>query len=697
MVIKYTFEFTDTSKTPFDVFPYTANGPVSPSNTTLIDQAVSANTTLKLYGKGMPDYGEGIEQDLIYMLENFANGTAPNFPIEGQIWYNNVGTLGPELSIYNAATWDAIILATGTSPMTGELILAGDPTNALGATPKQYVDAHKQDFVLHLTADQNAFLDGLSLSGSPVLTSADINQLIGITGNVQSLLDLKLSLDGSLSMTGELSLAGNPITALGATPKQYVDGLVLSGSNDTALSVVDWIIPTGSPLPIVDVNATTLEFTIMTQGSPPSVTGVLTAEGISKVGHLHPASDITVDNSFNGFYGTNVQTVIEQLDGAKANLSGASFSGPVNIPDLNVSGTGTFVNPVSAVDPINGTDLATKNYVDNNTINVTRTFEARTTDLLNGTPYLTQSHLVDDNKLSITVNGIKQYVHTHGLQQLQYDFSIPALQPTALTGIDQTLVYEFDISVDGGAPATVTIPALTNTVTHGDLFQAINSIMASGSPPLAAATFTIESAILEQFTSNSSGGTSSIAISDPGSPNVYLFATDTGTAITGVNFNYYLGSSPLLPDEIVMAGDVTAFFPTGRAFSIRGSDELTYGGYNGAYRVHNNGAVFGAGVTTVPIATLADSSIAEALIPAYTGGSPAPSPSPFGSAYVTPIVGFDSVLPAVAGIDGDYAETDILGNQLAPGSSTNYVVFNYDILAGGSPIVPNYIETLLIT
>ena len=705
MVIKYTFEFTDTSKDSFDVFPYTANGTVSPTDSNFIDQAVSAKTTLKLYGKGMPDYGEGIEQNLIYMLENFANITAPLNSIEGQLWYNTVGTgspvLGPELSIYNNTGWDAIVLATGTSPMTGELILAGDPSNALGATPKQYVDAHIADFVLHLTPDQNAFLDGLSLSGSPLLTSADVNQLTGISGNVQSLLDLKLSLDGSLSMTGELILAGDPSNALGATSKQYVDDLVLSGNNDSALSIVDWIIPTGSPLPIADINATTLQFTISTQGSPQIPIGILTATGISREGHFHDASEIIVDNTFNPVYSTNLQSVVEDLDANKASLLGDTFTGPVNMANLNVSGTGTFINPVSGVDPISGTDLATKNYVDNKTITVTRTFEARIIDLLSGIPYLVQNHLVNDNKLSITVNGVKQYVDAHGYQQVQYDIDAPILQAGALTGIDQTLTHDFNISIDGAAPITITIPpalgspAGPDISTQGNLVSVINSIMSAGSPPLADAVFSIDGPATQQFIANSSGSTSTITISDPASVNTYLFATDTGTAIVGVNFKYWQGS----PDEIIIAGDVTSILPAGTAFAIRNSDELTFGGYNGVYQVYGTGPVFSAspGITTIPVASLTNSFTITPLIAGYFGGSPAPSPSPFGSIYITPIVGFDSVLPAITGIDGDYTETDSLGNAIAPGNFSSYVTFNYNILAGGSPVIPNNIETLLIS
>lgn len=90
--------------------------------------------------------------------------------------------------------------------MTGQLnmglndiVFAGGEVLGLPATPSvpgaatsaAYVDAHINDNTVHLDAPQNTFLDGLQLTGTPALTSADVNQLIGITGNVQALLDTK--------------------------------------------------------------------------------------------------------------------------------------------------------------------------------------------------------------------------------------------------------------------------------------------------------------------------------------------------------------------------------------------------------------------------------------------------------------------------------------------------------------------------
>ena len=50
-----------------------------------IDQLSS---DLTLIGKNVSNYGELFNENFVHLLENFANSSAPNFPITGQIWYD---------------------------------------------------------------------------------------------------------------------------------------------------------------------------------------------------------------------------------------------------------------------------------------------------------------------------------------------------------------------------------------------------------------------------------------------------------------------------------------------------------------------------------------------------------------------------------------------------------------------------------
>lgn len=684
MATKYTFSFTDTTKTEFDVQSYTSNGIDVPSSTVLLARASQANTTLKLYGKGLSDYGEGVLQNQVYMLENYANGNKPEFSIEGQIWYNNTPSAS-ELFIRNSTgngddlvnDWTPVILASGTSAMTGELTLkyalSDAIANDLVAVPKYYVDEHAADFNLHLTPDQNDFFDGLDVSGSPALTASDVNQLIGITGNVQTQLDNKLSLDGGtmsgLSPAANITFSGGEVLGLPALPsgdgasasKKYVDDQILSGAGgDGALTSVQWIAATGSP-PIVVAN-TTARFVVT---FPDTSTAFVETNGISREGHGHDAVDIAVDNSFDVSYPTNVQGDIELLASKVSTLETAA-------PDVA-------------------------------TVDITRTFELLTSTLTTGTIHPALAHAADDNKLSITVNGVKQYNHTKAVQNIEYADTAMTVGDIIPTGLDESLNYDFYINVDGGSPATlITISAGTPISTHGELSIAISDAL-NGSP-LIGATFEVDGANnVEIFRTYSSGSGSSVSITDPSTADTYLFevdaSPDTIVAATFLSESSAVTGSPPgspapNPDTIEISGDVTASFPVGQPFAIRNSVVANYGSYDGIYSVHVNGATFGGAETTIPIAKVDDPTINTALLPGYdpNAGSPnpVPVPSPFGSVYITPIVGIEQVATGVDGIEGDYTETDVSGNDILVGNTTEYVVFNYDILSGSKIEILHY-------
>ena len=51
----------------------------------------STNTTaasISLFGRGVTTYGEGIQNNIVHILENFAGGSQPVQPIVGQLWFD---------------------------------------------------------------------------------------------------------------------------------------------------------------------------------------------------------------------------------------------------------------------------------------------------------------------------------------------------------------------------------------------------------------------------------------------------------------------------------------------------------------------------------------------------------------------------------------------------------------------------------
>ncbi len=86
----YFINFTDPEQAPFNVNPFTTDGPVAPNTIRLSSTAVTASTSLLLYGKGHADYGERIQENLVNLLENFSGSTEPVFPASGQTWFSRV-------------------------------------------------------------------------------------------------------------------------------------------------------------------------------------------------------------------------------------------------------------------------------------------------------------------------------------------------------------------------------------------------------------------------------------------------------------------------------------------------------------------------------------------------------------------------------------------------------------------------------
>lgn len=166
------------------------------------------------------------------LLGGLASDSAPLDPQTGDLWYDTsvspdaVGCItDPVLKIYNpshpSAQPDGWVLAGEDfvrqcgDYMTGDLSMAGpgsplgtrnritnlgDPVDTFDAAHKQYADAistsltsHVGDDSLHLTSDQNTFLDGLDL---PTLTADQVNSLT----NLPPATDLSAELDRTLKI-----------------------------------------------------------------------------------------------------------------------------------------------------------------------------------------------------------------------------------------------------------------------------------------------------------------------------------------------------------------------------------------------------------------------------------------------------------------------------------------------------------------
>jgi len=87
---------------------------------TLPDGTIDVATTdLTLIGKGYAGFGEKLNENLIKLLENFNNTSAPSNKIQGQLWYDKTNN---QINVYTGSKWKPVGSSTNS---------ATAPTNAV--------------------------------------------------------------------------------------------------------------------------------------------------------------------------------------------------------------------------------------------------------------------------------------------------------------------------------------------------------------------------------------------------------------------------------------------------------------------------------------------------------------------------------------------------------------------------------------
>lgn len=70
------------------------------------DATLNSETSLILPGRNVTSYGQAVSENFLHLLENFANSTAPERPVEGQLWYDTSEGVN-QLKVYDGTTWVA--------------------------------------------------------------------------------------------------------------------------------------------------------------------------------------------------------------------------------------------------------------------------------------------------------------------------------------------------------------------------------------------------------------------------------------------------------------------------------------------------------------------------------------------------------------------------------------------------------------
>ena len=317
-------------------------------------------TDLTLVGRGLTDYGTYENENYVYLLENFANSSAPLQPVLGQLWYDSATDL---LSVYDGTnSWAALadhdyVQAQKVSPVFTGIPQA--PTPAAGTATTQIATTAFVTNSVQLQGTPTAPTATAGSSSTQIATTAFVSQSPQFQG-IPIAPTAAQGTETTQLATTEFVTRGPQFSGIPTSPS--------AGNNDSSfnLATTQFVqnqkvspVFTGTPAATTanyNDNSTRIATTAFVQGEKvsPAFTGIPTA----------PTADISVSNTqiattrFVTDWTSALPTMSQQNANAVA-ITGGSISG---ITPLAVADGGTGGNvPADARNNLGLGSIATQN------------------------------------------------------------------------------------------------------------------------------------------------------------------------------------------------------------------------------------------------------------------------------------------------------------------------------------------------
>jgi hypothetical protein len=317
-------------------------------------------TDLTLVGRGLTDYGTYENENYIYLLENFANSSAPLQPVLGQLWYDSANDV---LSVYDGTnSWaplanHAYVQSQKISPVFTGTPLA--PTPAAGTSNTQIATTAFVTNSVQLQGTPTAPTATAGSSSTQIATTAFVSQSPQFQG-IPIAPTAAQGIETTQIATTEFVTRGPQFSGIPTAPSAS------NNDSSTNLATTEFVqnqkidtVFTGAPTATTATyndNSTRIATTAFVQGekASPAFTGVPTA----------PTPDITVSNTqiattrFVTAW-TNALPSMSQQNAQAVNITGGTI---VGITPLGISAGGTGDNnPAGARINLELGSIATQN------------------------------------------------------------------------------------------------------------------------------------------------------------------------------------------------------------------------------------------------------------------------------------------------------------------------------------------------
>lgn len=355
--------------------------------TTIADgTANNGSSSLFLPGKNYDGYGESMDNNLVHMLENFASVASPSNPLIGQLWYESTGntriytgatngyktlatlqavstapagsvtgslwwdTSSSQFKLYNGSTWT--LVGPAFSSTQGKSGIEVESITDNTATVRTAVSLYSGNVRVAIVSNVAAYTPSVAIAGFPTIYP-------GIT--------LSANVAGNISGAKFWGNAQNADTLNGLTSSAFAR---LSGATFTGAAAFQNGIFVGSGN-ILSVTASGTTATVYnTSGNlviAANVSGTLTNAAVIAgtaeiyINNTYPQID-SVNNLGSSVSKFN-QAFVNTVNSTNVIVSANVTAGNVDVSNLNVNGTATLTQALSASSGGTGTASLTANAV----------------------------------------------------------------------------------------------------------------------------------------------------------------------------------------------------------------------------------------------------------------------------------------------------------------------------------------------